>query len=107
MAQISAEQTSSSQSFRLSSQAWLLRQGVTDRRAYNQIASLTQVEWHINNDIGDRDPKDYRPEYAPKANAETASLHAMPERWWEMDYEAFLVSRRRMMADVIRRGMGA
>lgn len=86
--------------------AWLLRQGVTDRRAYNQIANLTQVEWHVNGDIGDRDPKDYGPEYAPKATPETAALHAMPERWWEMEYEAFLVSRRRLMADVIRRGMG-
>lgn len=86
--------------------AWLLRQGVIDRRAYNQIANLTQVEWHSNNDIGDRDPKDYGPEYAPKATPETAALHAMPERWWEMEYDAFLVSRRRLMADVIRRGMG-
>jgi len=86
--------------------AWLKAQGITDRRAYNQIANQTLVEWHVNNDIGDQSPSTYAPVYSPNSSPETHALHAMPERWWEMEYAEFLVERRKLMADGIRRGMG-
>lgn len=31
-------------------------------------------------------------------------LHALPERWQEMTYANFLVARRKLMADIVRRG---
>jgi len=32
------------------------------------------------------------------------TMHALPERWYEMEYTAFLNERRKLMADIIRRG---
>lgn len=34
-------------------------------------------------------------------------LHALPDGWEEMAYADFLVERRRLLADVIRRGFEA
>jgi len=31
-------------------------------------------------------------------------LHALPERWYEMEYQQFLKERRKKMAEVIRQG---
>lgn len=31
-------------------------------------------------------------------------LHALPQGWDEMSYGDFLVNRRKLMADIIRRG---
>jgi len=86
--------------------AWLKSQGITNSRDYNQVANQTLVEWSVNNEIADQDPAVYGPVYSPKSTAATLALHAMPECWWKMEYADFLVERRRLMADVIRRGMG-
>jgi len=87
---------------------YLERQGVTDRRDINQVANYALVEWHDNIDISDRPPAEYAPEYerrfAPETLQEMYRYHALPERWYEMDYRDFLQERRRRMAVIIREG---
>ena len=83
--------------------AWLKANGVTNQREYNQIANQTLVEWSINSEISDKDPAEYAPTYEQNTDDQTRTLHAMPERWWEMDYQEFLTERRKLMAGVIRK----
>ncbi len=87
---------------------YLERQGFSDRRDINQVANYALVEWHDNIDIADRPPADYAPEYERRFASEVLKkmcyYHALPERWYEMDYQDFLEERRRRMAAVIREG---
>ena len=83
--------------------AWLKANGVTNQREYNQIANQTLVEWSINSEISDKDPAEYAPTYEQNTDDQARTLHAMPERWWEMDYQEFLTARRKLMAGVIRK----
>ena len=83
--------------------AWFSFAMVTNRRAYNQVANQTYVEWHVNNDIGDQSPVSHAPVYSPTFSPATHALHALPDAWWEIDFAEFWVKRRKLMADVIRR----
>jgi hypothetical protein len=83
--------------------AWLKANGVTNQREYNQIANQTLVEWSINSEISDKDPAEYALTYEQNTDDQARTLHAMPERWWEMDYQEFLTARRKLMAGVIRK----
>ena len=87
---------------------FLDRQGYTDFRDINQVANYALVEWHDNVDIRDRSPADYAPEYEKRfTRAElqaTYRYHALPERWYEMDYPSFLEERRKRIAAIIREG---
>lgn len=81
---------------------------IQDRRLTNQTANFTLVEWKDNLRISDRSPREYVPElearFERKKLDEMYRLHALPERWYEMDYEEFLEERRRRMAQIIREG---
>jgi len=87
---------------------YLERQGITDRRDINQVANYAPVEWHDNIDIRDQPPSAYAPQYeqrfAPDDLKEIYRYHALPERWYEMDYQVFLDERRKRMAAIIREG---
>jgi len=83
--------------------AWLKANGVTNQREYNHIANQTLVEWSINSEISDKNPAEYAPTYEENTDDQTRMLHAMPESWWEMDYQEFLIERRKLMAGVIRK----
>jgi len=87
---------------------YLERQGVREQRDINQVVNYALVEWHDNTAITDRAPSEYAPEYerrfTPERVREMYRYHALPERWYEMDYSAFLEERRRLMAAVIREG---
>ncbi len=87
--------------------AWLQSQGIKEVRQTNQIANFALVEWGDNASISDRAPSDYAPEYeASFSAAELASFyehHALPERWFDLDYWVFLEQRRKLMAGVIRK----
>jgi len=87
---------------------YLERQGITDRRDINQVANYALVEWHDNIDISDRPPAEYAPTYerrfAPETLQEMYRYHALPARWYEMDYQDFLEERRRGMAAIIQKG---
>lgn len=86
--------------------AYLARLGYESVYHRNQIANYAFVEWPDNAEISDRPPSDYFPELfqqLTKQERERASFwHALPDKWYEMDYESFLAARRTLIAQVIR-----
>ena len=86
--------------------AWLQRNGVPDQTQRNQIANYALVEWSDNIDISDNHPKEYLPYYIYRLpNHETENMyywHALPKNWEEMEYEEFLIQRRKLISQVVR-----
>lgn len=78
--------------------------GIVGTRRVNQIGNLSYVEWPENIEISDTAPRDYWPRYAQQFTEDDIFHHALPDGWATMDYEAFLVCRRSLIADVIHRG---
>ncbi|GGP12966.1 DUF262 domain-containing protein [Nonomuraea glycinis] len=80
--------------------------GLTDTSKINQIANMALVEWYANIAISDKAPSDYWPAEVSEAHlsptelAKHTYLHALPDSWHEMDYQAFLSARRHLMAQV-------
>jgi hypothetical protein len=87
---------------------YLLHIGVKESRLINQTANYTLVEWGDNIKISNQPPREYVPDMEKRFSSEELSvmydLHALPERWYEMEYPTFLAERRKRIADVIRRG---
>jgi hypothetical protein len=90
---------------------WLEKQGETDLKVINQIANFALLEWPENIAISDDPPSDYvpqlRPRFALSDWERMHDLHALPAGWQTMAYDDFLDERRRLMADVIRRGFAS
>jgi hypothetical protein len=84
--------------------AYLEKQGTNDTRSVNQIANFSYVEWPENIEISDTAPSSYWPRYVDQFSSEDLFHHALPEDWAQMDYEQFLEERRKLMAQVIRKG---
>lgn len=86
--------------------AWLIKNGVTESRDYNQIANFALVEWSDNIAISDKEPRVYLPIYEQRfANDELENMrywHALPNNWQAMDYQDFLKERRYKIAEVVR-----
>ena len=59
-------------------------------------------------DISDAPPRTYVPQIRVRFSDgewhRMQELHALPERWEIMPYPEFLVARRKLMADIVRRG---
>jgi hypothetical protein len=72
------------------------------------MANQALLEWPENLAISDTSPREYVPEirrrFTDSALNAMLDLHALPNDWEQMEYPAFLEARRRLMADVIRRG---
>lgn len=87
---------------------YLRKQGFTEVRDQNQIANFALVEWSDNIDISDHAPSEYFPQFMSRYSDEEWQalrfLHALPEGWQDMPYPAFLETRRKAIAQVIRRG---
>lgn len=87
---------------------YLQKIGTREKHLINQTANYALVEWSDNIAISDKAPKDYVPQIEAKFTGEELqkmyTLHALPERWYEMEYTTFLNERRKLMADIIRRG---
>ena len=83
---------------------YLEREGIVGTRSINQIANLSYVEWPENIKISDTAPSSYWPRYADQFSIEDLFHHALPQDWAQMDYEQFLDERRKLMAQVIRKG---
>lgn len=87
---------------------YLQKIGTSVKHLINQTANYALVEWSDNIAISDKAPKDYVPQIEAKFTGEELqkmyTLHALPERWYEMEYTTFLNERRKLMADIIRRG---
>jgi len=88
--------------------AYLATIGVRDQRDYNQIANFALVEWPDNSMISDQSPAVYFPplieRLGGKGVEDARVLHALPPGWEHMEYEPFLEARRKLIADVVRRG---
>jgi hypothetical protein len=87
---------------------YLKTKGITETREINQIANYAFVEWGDNNDISDKAPKKYFPQYKRRYNRKQLEqmyyLHALPENWENMNYNQFLERRRELIAQVIADG---
>jgi hypothetical protein len=88
--------------------AYLKAQGIDQTREIDQIANFALVEWPDNADIGAAPPSEYAPTMLAGLSAEErarqALWHALPEGWTSMPYAQFLGQRRKMLANVVRRG---
>ena len=92
--------------------AWLVRNGVTERRDTNQIANFALVEWSDNISISDEHPSEYLPKYLERLNSDEKGRnelkdvmykwHALPENWEHMSYPDFLEKRRKLIAGIIK-----
>ena len=79
-------------------------------RQINQIANYALVEWSDNIAISDEAPLDYWPSELAKKPAVLDSgrlqkqlyWHAIPDAWPNIDYETFLIERRKLIAKVVR-----
>lgn len=87
--------------------AYLATIGVTETIRTNQIANFATVEWPENIRIGGQAPANYVPPLDAALGADERERqyfwHALPPLWWEMEYEDFLVERRKRIGKVIRR----
>lgn len=90
--------------------AWLMRNGITEQRDYNQIANFALVEWSDNIAISDKEPKIYLPfceERFVASDLERMKYwHALPDNWQEMEYREFLAERRKRIASVVEDAFG-
>lgn len=84
--------------------------GTDDLKRINQAANFAPTDWDTNILISDDAPSDYWPKLvaARGKNAEWLARqyywHALPQGWESLDYDDFLVQRRRLIAQVIRDG---
>ncbi|WP_344211204.1 GmrSD restriction endonuclease domain-containing protein [Nonomuraea bangladeshensis] len=82
--------------------------GLTEASKINQIANMALVEWYDNIAISDKAPSDYWPAEVAEAHlpptelAKHTYMHALPNDWHKMDYQAFLSARRHLMAHVTK-----
>lgn len=83
--------------------------GIRGTPRVNQVANYALLEWPDNNAIKDTPPSEYFPamfeKYVPKSEEDSARfIHALPDGWEDMEYDKFLVERRRLIAKVVRAG---
>ena len=82
--------------------------GFKDDRDRNQVANYTYIDYPTNIAISDKPPIEYVSEYRTKLGEEgyrrTCTENALPENFESMDYTTFLAERRKLMAEIIRKG---
>ena len=87
---------------------WHQKQGEKDKKVTNQIANYALLEWPDNIAIKDDSPKEYINKIQNRFNDQDwqhmHELHALPKNWCGMDYTNFLIERRKLMSDIVRRG---
>jgi len=78
-----------------------------DKAKINQIANLTFLEFEDNIEISDDKPSEYfammQKRFSESEIKEMLAQHAIPEKFYELEYEEFLQERRKLMAGVIRK----
>ena len=84
---------------------YLKKLGIEDRKLVNQVGNLVYVEYKKNIKIADKPPKEYFEDlqkiYSTESLEEMLNSHAIPENFFEMDYQTFLNERRKLMAKEI------
>lgn len=88
--------------------AWLINNISDDLKIINQQANFALIEWPDNIDISDSKPSEYVPEIKKRFTTEAwqsmHEYHALPEGWENLDYQEFLIQRRKLMASIIKKG---
>lgn len=89
--------------------AYLNKNGIVDDTITNQIANYAYIEWPDNMEISDDSPDTYFPQMVEKYikledRKDIKNIHALPDEWYKMNYEDFLIERRKLMAKVIKLG---
>lgn len=86
--------------------------GYDDIKKINQVANFAPTDWSTNIMISDKPPSKYwstlvaERKMAGSALARQMFWHALPSGWDKMDYEEFLATRRKLMAEVTHAGFG-
>jgi len=84
--------------------------GFTTTRQINQVANQALVEWSDNIKISNESPANYWPKQIDDKNIGKDRLqlqmwwHALPKNWADLEYQAFLEQRRKLIAAVIHEG---
>lgn len=80
-----------------------------DRRQINQVANFTYLEFEDNIEISDSPPRDYfidiKMRYYKNKESELKKVlsdHCLPEKFYDMKYNEFLIERRKLMAKTVR-----
>ena len=85
--------------------AYLKTQNYTDAKI-NQMANYAYIDWKDNMDILDDAPSSYYPIICEgRSEEEILQMekdNALPHGWEKMDYEIFLIERRKLMAAIIK-----
>lgn len=88
--------------------AWLENNGINDLKLINQVANFALLEWPDNIGISDAPPLKYLPEMKERFDdmdwRKMCEMHALPDGWESLAYEDFLIQRRALMSQIIRRG---
>lgn len=78
-----------------------------DKAKINQIANLTFLEFEDNIEISDTNPSEYfavvKKRFAQNELSEMLNQHAIPDNFYQLEYDEFLQKRRKLMAGVIRK----
>lgn len=79
-----------------------------DKSKINQVANLTFLEFEDNIEISDMEPKEYFDMVKDRFSREELDgmiyYHALPDSFYMMNYEDFLTERRKLMAEIIKKG---
>ncbi|HRG33551.1 MAG TPA: DUF262 domain-containing protein [Saprospiraceae bacterium] len=78
-----------------------------DKAKINQIANLTFLEFEDNIEISDEKPSDYfamvQKRFTDNELSEMLKQHAIPENFYQLEYDQFLHERRKLMSGIIKR----
>ncbi len=78
-----------------------------DKAKINQIANLTFLEFEDNIEISDANPNEYfalvKKRFVDSELNEMFNQHAIPENFYQLEYDEFLQKRRKLMAGIIRK----
>lgn len=82
--------------------------GITDDKLRNQIANFTYIEWPENCAASDNPPAAYWPTLTSGMTEATVQQmcreNALPDNWTSLSYSEFLEKRRKLMAEIIKKG---
>lgn len=78
-----------------------------DKAKINQIANLTFLEFEDNIEISDDKPSEYfamvQKRFGESEIKEMLAQHAIPENFYQLEYDNFLQERRKLMTGIIKK----
>lgn len=88
---------------------YLKKKGIRNFKDINQVANYCYIEYPVNIQISDKAPSEYFPKlmkkYGDSVTKKDLKNHALPSEFWKMNYKQFLEERRKLMAQVIKKGV--